>query len=348
MQDKIKNKIEKELAAFIRHFDKTYALSRLCPLLFNSIKNFVLRKGKRLRPFLFVVGYLGFAKGAAPGLYKTAISFELLHDFLLVHDDIIDKAAIRRGKPSMHKMLNSSLERFKALKFNGQDLAIIAGDIMYAMAIEAFLSIKENTQRKEKALRKFITAATYTGIGEFIELLAGAKDIERLTKEDIYRIYDYKTACYTFAYPLSCGAILAGAGQKEIERLYQYGMYLGRAFQIKDDILDMFSEESESGKSALTDLQEAKKTLLLWLAYKNSGRAHRLDIKRTLAKPKLNKKDLLKMRRLISASGALKEAMKEALLLLKKAQGTINSCRMRARYKALLKSYSTKLLQMSL
>ena len=342
----IRNKIEKELAGVIRQLDKAYSLSKISPLLFKGIKDLMLRRGKRLRPILFVAGYLGFAKDTAPGLYKTAVSFELLHDFLLVHDDIVDKAQMRRGKPALHKMFDNYLKRAEFIKFNGQDLAIVAGDVIYALAIESFLSIKADGQRKVRALRKFIEAAIYTGTGEFIELLSGIKDIEKLSEQDIYRIYDYKTAYYTFASPLSCGAILAGANQSQMHRLYRYGIYSGRAFQLKDDILGMFGGENKTGKPALTDLQEAKKTLLLWYAYNNSNKENKLGIKRILAKHKVNKEDLLKMRKIISASGALDYTEKEISRLSRKAQDTIKSSRMRPKYKSFLRGYCEELLRL--
>jgi len=346
VHNKIKNKIEKELSSFIRSLDKTYPIGKVSPVLFRSIKEFVGRKGKRARPCLFVIGYLGFARETPPNLYKAAISFELLHDFLLVHDDIIDKSSTRRGKPVMHKVFDGYLKRFRAVKFNGQDLAIIAGDVMYAMAVDTFLSIKEEMQRKVKGLREFLKAALSTGIGEFIELLGAIKDIGTFSKEDIYRIYDYKTARYSFASALSCGAILAGAAPCQINRLYKYGIYLGRAFQIKDDILGIFGDEKKTGKSPLTDLQEAKKTLLIWYAYKNSQRQNRSIIKRIFAKNKVNKGDLLKMRRILTSSGALDYAEKEISHLVKKAEITIKPCAMFPEYKASLQAYSRQLLSL--
>jgi geranylgeranyl diphosphate synthase type I len=344
MYNKIKKLIERELNNVVRDLDRAYSLSKVSPLLSRSIKDFTLRKGKRLRPLLFVIGYLGFAKGRAPYLYKTAVSFEFLHDFLLVHDDIVDKADTRRGKPSMHKMFENYLKRFKNIKFNGQDLALIVGDVIYARAIESFLSIKENTGRKEKALRKFINSAIRTGIGEFTELLSGIKNIEKVSRQDIYRIYDYKTASYTFASPLSCGAMLAGADEKQTNKLYKYGIYLGRGFQIKDDISGMFSEEKEIGKSALTDLQEAKKTILIWYAYHNSTKKDKATIRKVLAKNKVKRGDLLKMRKIIRLSGALDYAKGEISNLLRKAQDIIKSSRMHKKYKAFLNNYSQKLL----
>lgn len=329
----IKNKIEAQLKSHIRSLDKSFSLRKISPLLSKSIKDFVLRKGKRLRPTLLVIGYLGFAKRPAPNLYKTALSIELLHDFMLIHDDIIDKSDTRRGRPSLHKKL-------------GQNLAIVCGDVLYALAIDTFLSIKENMQRKEKALRKFIQAAIYTQMGEFIELLSEAKGIEKVTKQDIYRIYDYKSAHYSFASPLSMGAILAAAKQSEVNRLDKYGMHLGRAFQIKDDILGIFGEEKKTGKSPLTDLQEGKKTILIWYAYNHSNWQDKSVIKRIFKKDNINKRDLLKMRKIISACGALDYAKNEVSALLRKAQITLKSSKMRPEYKTFLAGYSQELLKL--
>jgi geranylgeranyl diphosphate synthase type I len=346
MFNKIKNRIDNELSRYFLMLDRLYSLNKISPLLFKNIKDFTLRKGKRIRPILFIVGYLGFAKKSTPGLYTSALSLELIHAFLLVHDDIIDKSDKRRGKPSMHNALNSYLNKFKNIKFTGQDLTIAAADIMFAMAIHAFLSIKENRQRKEKALRKLIEAAIYTGTGEFIELLNGIKNIEDLSKNDIYKIYNLKTAYYTFACPLSAGAILAGASPRQIDNLFKYGMYLGRAFQIKDDILGMFGNEKKIGKSTLTDLQEAKKTLLIWYAYNNSVKRDRLSIKRILAKNRVNKSDLLTMRRIIRDSGALDSADKEISGFIRKANELSLSLTMRVKYRKLLSDYTKEILSL--
>jgi len=346
MLAEIKNKIDRELAKFIQEIDADYSLSKISPLLFNSIKDFLLRDGKRIRPILFCVGYLGFTKKPALNLYKGALSWELLHDFLLVHDDIIDKSNIRRGEPSMHQMLNKYLKGYKNLKFNGQDLAIVIGDIMYAFAINALLSIKQKGSRKEKALKRFIEATIYTGSGEFIELLYGLENLEKIKKEQIYRIYDYKTAQYSFASPLATGAIFAGANKGQIDKLLKYGICLGRAFQIKDDILGLFSEEREIGKSMLSDLQEAKKTILIWYAYNNSTEENKSTIRMIFTKEKVNKTDLIKIRKLVSISGALDYAKREITLLLTKAAILIASTAMYPRYKECLNTYAQEILKL--
>lgn len=343
---KIKSRIEKEIPAYLNRLNKACRLSRASPLLFNTIREFVLRSGKRVRPILFIIGYLGFTKKTAPGLYSSALSIEFLHDYMLVHDDIIDKSYTRRGKPAMHKALDNYLKKYKGIKFNGQDLAIVAGDVMYAISIHAFLSIKEDPFRKETALRKFIEAAIYTGSGEFIELVCGAKNIKDISKEEIFQVYDYKTACYTFATPLAVGAILAGASKSESDRLFRYGIYLGRAFQIKDDILGMFSHENKIGKSMLTDLREAKKTILIWCAYNNSGSIIKKEIQKILAKPDAGKNDLLRMRDIMTGSGALESVKNEIQQLIKRSKRELACSKISIEYKNSLDAYSRKILNL--
>ncbi len=329
-------KIDSQLSQFLQNADKIYSLKTISPLLFKSITDFILRDGKRLRPALFIIGYEGFSKKRAPGLYQSALSVELLHDFFLIHDDIIDKSDTRRGRPSLHKVFDQSLAKHKNIKFNGQDLAIVAADIIYALAIEAFLSIRENPLLKEKALQRFIKAAVHTGCGEFIELLSGIKNIEKVDKKDIYKIYDYKTAHYTFASPLSMGAMLAGAKTGEINKLSEFSLYLGRAFQIRDDTLSMFFDEKKIGKSALSDLQESKKTLLIWYAYNHSSKKNKSLIKSILNKRKVTKADLLKMRGIAKESGALDYTQGEITNLTQKALTIIQTIKMKTKYKNLL------------
>ena len=343
MLPQIKKKIDLELRQFLQDTDKSYLLKEISPLLFKSIKDFILRDGKRIRPTLFILGYQGFSKKKAPGLYQSALSVELLHDFFLIHDDIIDKSDTRRGKPSLHKVFDSYLTKYKNLKFNGQDLAIVAADAIYALAIKAFLSIKTNSQHKDKALQKFIKASVYTACGEFIELLIGAKKIKDVTEKEIYKIYDYKTAYYTFASPLSMGAILAGARKNQIDILSNYSLFLGRAFQIKDDILSLFFDEKKTGKSTLTDLQEAKKTLLIRYTYNHASEKNKTLIENILRKKKVTKLDLLKARKIAKESGALNYAQNKISILTGKAKKIISSSKMKTKYKNLLSWYAEQL-----
>jgi geranylgeranyl diphosphate synthase type I len=268
---RIKNRLKKSLAAYIKDLNKFYHLKGLSPILFKSISDFLYQNGKMIRPTLFVISYLGMSKNNARNLYRSAVSLELLHNFALIHDDIIDKADSRHGFPSTHRSLDNYLRSYKNKKFGGRELAIIVGDIIYAMGVRALLAIDEDAGLKEKALIKLSDAAIYTGSGEFIELLYTLEDMEKVTRERIYKIYDLKSAFYSFSTPLSIGATLAGAAETEIRKLSKFGLYVGRAFQIKDDIMDLFGQERVTGKPGLNDMIGLKRTILLWYAYKRAA-----------------------------------------------------------------------------
>ena len=345
MIEQIRANIEKELKVFLKEADSYYGLAKLSSQLSNAIKEFVLRPGKRIRPVLLSIGYLGFSNKKPEGLYRTAISIELVHDFMLVHDDIIDKSDLRRGKPTMHKLFEKHLKKYNDVKFSGEDLSIFAGDVMYALALQCFMAIKEDPTRKERALRKFIEAVVHTSSGEFIELLLGLKDINKVAINDVYKVYDHKTASYTFATPLATGAILAGANQKEVDKLFQFGIYLGRAFQIKDDILGVFGDEKKIGKSALTDLQEAKKTILIWQAYKKADKKTKKLMKQMLSRKKVTYKDLKKMKKIIVDTGSLEYARGEVNSFINKALALIESSKIKKGYKVFLSDYVKKVLK---
>ena len=323
---------------------KAYPFGTLPPPLSGHITDLLLRKGKRIRPVLFVTGYLGYAGTVAPGLYTSAISVELLHDFILVHDDIIDRSDFRRGKPSMHSMLDKHLARYKHVKFSGQDLAIILGDVIYALGISAFLTIGEDPRRKELALRKLVDAAVCTGSGEFLELLSGTKDIGMMAKKEIYKIYDLKTGIYSFATPLVIGAMLAGAKNEELKRLFACGIYLGRAFQVKNDLADILEKDASHGGPALNDLREAKRTILIWYAYNNSDKQKRSALKNILEKNDPSHSDLLKARNVILDSGAVTYAQRDIGRFVKRAKALYAGLRMRRSYKSVLSDFSDELL----
>jgi geranylgeranyl diphosphate synthase, type I len=342
---RIKKRVEKEIINYTLNLDTLYGLKKLSYLLSSSIKEFILRKGKRVRPTLFCIGYLGFSKKLPYGLYRSAVSLELLHDFLLIHDDIIDKSQMRRGKLSMHAAFNRSLKTKRNLKVSGKDLAIITGDILYAMALDAFLAIKENLKQKEQALRKLILTTLHTESGEFIELLLTTKPIEKVSRQEIYKVYDYKTANYTFASPLAIGATLAKAKERQINKLFAYGMSLGRAFQIKDDIIGIFGESSTIGKSNLSDLAEAKKTILIWHAYKHASIKDKGNIRRIFKKNSVGKKELMLMRKILLKYKSLQYAKNQIHILKDKSEKLLDEIKIKPEYRNTLREFSEDILK---
>ena len=340
----LQDRIEMELASFMDRLDQEHSLSKTSLLLFRSIKEFVTRKGKRIRPILFLLGYLGLAERPAENLYQCALSIELLHDFTLVHDDIIDNSPFRRGKPSMHAGFAEYLKKRRRTKFNGKDMALVAGDIMYALALSAFLMINERWDRKEKAFKRLIRSAVSTGSGEFAEILCGTNGLERITKTDIYRIYELKTADYTFATPLAVGAILAGADEKETGRLRRFGKNAGIAFQIKDDLLDILDAERTGWRVPFINVQEAKLTIPVWYAYRHSPASVKKELKNIFNQEKNRADDWKKLREIVKSGGACAYAEKEIGRFLRKAKEVAADISMKGEYKKELISFSANIL----
>ncbi|MDD4956415.1 MAG: polyprenyl synthetase family protein [Candidatus Omnitrophica bacterium] len=315
------------------------------PELAKNLHGFITRKGKRIRPLLFLISYLGYTprrKMNYPGLLRSAASIELLHDFLLVHDDVIDNSDLRRGKPSLHRVFNKTF-RVTAHDRLGYDLSIVAGDILYALAIENFLSVDEDPELKEKALRIFTGSAVLTGIGEYIDVVNNTRNIDKLSHNDIASTYILKTAKYTFEGPMLAGSVLAGVGVKEQERISEMALSLGQAFQIHDDLIDIFSTSGDTGKPMFSDLNESKKTLIAWRTCHSLRGKDRDSFRKVLGKKNKTAADLKRLYNMITGTGAGEFCRGETIALLDKAMDSCLELKINARYKEELVSMIIRL-----
>jgi geranylgeranyl diphosphate synthase type I len=215
----------------------------------------------------------------------------------------------------------------------------VTGDILYALANSLLLSVDEKTERKEKAFLKFSDNAAFTGIGEYIDIVNGLKTLDKIREKDILLTYDLKTAKYTFEFPLVIGAELAGAAAKELKKISAIAAAVGQAFQITDDLLDVFSSSDKTGKPALSDLAEGKKTLLVWRTYQKLGVKEKKRFKNLLEKDKRTLKDLAEMKELIIRSGAKKYCERTASSLLKKAAKICPFLEMKPEYRTILEKF---------
>ena len=318
MIDQLKRQIDQSLRDFFRRIKKEYKLHLVHPILFESIHDFSLRKGKRIRPLLLILSYKGYGSPNSPipqSLFNASTCMELLHNFMLIHDDIIDRSDLRRGKPTLHNILKKAVRTQDQEKL-GADLSIIAGDIVYALAIDAFLSIDEEPYRKEEALKYFIKTAAFTAMGEFIDILHGVQNVRQITEKDVFLNYTLKTARYTFECPLVVGAILAGADKKDINKLSRMGVMIGQAFQIQDDIIGIFGSQKAIGKSILSDLAEFKKTLLVCHAYHQLKKQQRKKFLKYFSRTPKSYADLLAIRKIFIRAGSLAYSIRKIKKLI--------------------------------
>ncbi|MBF0121930.1 MAG: polyprenyl synthetase family protein [Candidatus Omnitrophica bacterium] len=338
MLNQLRKEIDTSIATFLTQIKKEYRLHLINPILYESILEFSLRPGKRIRPLLLLLSYLGYAplnKKPNRAVYNASTCIEFLHNFMLIHDDIIDRSDLRRGKPTMHRVLRKTIPCVDQDKL-GIDLAIIAGDIVYALAIDAFLSINEEPRRKEQALKYFIQTAAFTAMGEFIDTVQGVNQLKNIREKDVFLNYSLKTARYTFDCPLVTGAILSGARKSEIRKLSQFGLLIGQAFQIQDDIIGLFETEKKIGKSILSDLDEKKKTLLIVHAARTlKGKKYSTFLK-IFNKPKKTLKDLETIKTLLIEARSLNYAFMAVKSRIKEADKILRSLSMHTSYRTLI------------
>lgn len=345
MIDRQLHKINASLKSLFDGASRRYELGLISDKLLECTKEFVLRKGKRIRPLLFILSYKGYTSKQAYSekkLFTSAAAIELLHDYMLIHDDVIDDSDLRRGKPTLHKIFDQKIKLSDNAKI-GPQLAIVAGDILFALAMESFLAVDEDRARKEKTLKKLIETAAYTGAGEFIDVVSGHNTIEDLSEKEIFLNYTLKTAKYTFECPLLMGAILAGVSSKELKKLSALGLSAGRAFQIYDDFLDLFATEKVIGKPVLTDLAESKKTLLVFKAFEGLKGKEKRYFKKILEKEDKTHLDLKVFRRLIVKSGAYGYCLKKMTDLQNKAIRLTGELKIKEAYRKELKDIILKL-----
>ena len=308
---KFKIKIDRELERFLngklRESEKIDPSARR---MVKIIKDFVLRAGKRLRP-----AFVYFAYKACGGKDEEAIIYaaqvsEFLHTMAIIHDDIIDQSEKRRGKPAIHKSL-------------GINTAILAGDLCFVFADEVFTRSTFEDRIIKKARKIYNLSRQEVIFGQYLDVLAPEE--KRVDEEKIMKILEYKSGKYTIERPLHLGAVLANASQKDSEVFSCYGIPLGIAFQIQDDILGMFGQEKKVGKPIDSDLKEGKKTLLVIKALEKLKGEEKKKFLRLLGNKNCRLEDLEWVRRMIKKTGALDYSRELAKNVIKKANKAVKN-----------------------
>lgn len=277
------------------------------------VKRIALAGGKRLRPALMYYGYLAINGKEKNKIIRTAVSIELIHIFLLIHDDIIDKDNKRHGIDTIHfryKKLGRKLFPKTDYDHFGNSMGIIVGDMVSALGNQIIFNSEFSPELIMKALSKLQSVVSMTVIGEAQDVYIGYRG--KASEEEIIEMYKNKTARYTVESPLHLGAILGGADDKILENLSKLAIPIGIAFQIQDDILGVFGSERKIGKSVGSDVQEGKQTILVSRAMEKSDRKQRKILNSLLGKNDLTIQDVKKFREIIRETGSLDYAQNMA------------------------------------
>lgn len=211
--------------------------------LYDPIVYILQQGGKRVRPHLCLLS-AELCGGKALQAVKPALAFEMLHNFTLLHDDIMDKAALRRGKPTVYKKWNTNI-------------AILSGDTLFAKAFEQMLQYEG--PNKSMLLQLFVRTAIEICEGQQYDL--DFETMKQVSEEAYIEMIRLKTAVMLAAC-LQAGALVADADMQTQNLLYQFGIKIGLAFQIQDDYLDVYADTNRFGKQLGGDIAENKKTYL--------------------------------------------------------------------------------------
>jgi len=298
---------ESFLARFFQENAERYAYGELFEPLYLDMTEFVARRGKRIRPMLLLGSYRIFGGERTfedISLQRAALSLELLHAFILIHDDVIDQSERRRGLPTFHKLVEERLGRLDDAARVGANVAIVIGDILFALATDTLRSIDFAPALRDAALSRSLRYITDTGAGEIYDILLGTRDIARVGEGDIERMYTLKTTRYTFEAPLVLGALLAGAGEELLRELSELIEPVGLAFQIQNDLLE-YQKFKGVDRLRQTDLLEGKKTLLLRAAFDHLADLDRSFLQLCLSTRTSNDTSVSKIEQLIDKSGAV-------------------------------------------
>jgi geranylgeranyl diphosphate synthase, type I len=310
-------RVSARLATFLdAERDRWHAVDPVLDAPLDQLRAFVLGGGKRLRPAFCHWGFVAAggdpgaaapggaeradrAPGGAPDVVGAGAALEMLHCFALIHDDVMDASLVRRGAPTVHVQL---ADQHRGATWSGdpgrygEGGAILVGDMALVYA-DVLLG-----DATAEAWRVFHEVRVELNVGQFLDLTAAASRATDLGTAR--RIARYKTGTYTIQRPLHLGAALAGGLERLGPALSAYGLPLGEAFQLRDDLLGAFGDAEVTGKPVGDDLREGKATVLVALAAERADPAQRtvLDL---VGRPDLDDDQVATVRDVLVATGAV-------------------------------------------
>jgi geranylgeranyl diphosphate synthase, type I len=310
--DRLRAAVTDALAGFLA--EKQQTLAAMSPDLAPVVDELtaVTAGGKRLRPAFAYWGWRGFRDpSGGPGpedeaaVLCAAAALEFFHGSALVHDDVMDAATTRRGRPATHigfsgRHLTGGLDGNSAAF--GVGAAILVGDLALVWSDELLHRSGLSPAALTRARTVWDTMRTEVTAGQYLDLLRAAGGLPG--PQGALTVARFKSAGYTVQRPLQLGAAIAGAGPEALAACTAIGLPLGEAFQLRDDVLGVFGDPAVTGKSADDDLREGKQTLLIALAAEATDAAGRTLLAEHLGNPAAGAGEFDALRELIETSGA--------------------------------------------
>ena len=273
---------------------KKISFSNQPPELYDPITYMLTLGGKRLRPAVMLMANELFG-GHPFAITNPALGIEMFHNFTLLHDDIMDKAPLRRANPTVHTQWNS-------------DIAILSGDTMFVKSCELMMQVEDKFLRQ--VMNLFHKTAVEVCEGQQLDMNFESRN--DVSIPEYIHMISLKTAVL-LACSMQLGAILAGASKADAELIYQFGKNLGIAFQLHDDILDVYADSTKFGKQVGGDILSNKKTFLLLTALATAHETQKAELDNWLSDKKHKPSEKVKAVKGIYESLNIRESAEEEM-----------------------------------
>ncbi|GIH71321.1 polyprenyl synthetase family protein [Sphaerimonospora thailandensis] len=335
--ERVRALVDRRLALFLDEHSAPVADPEVATA-YRFLRNFILGGGKRVRPLLCYWGWRGAGGGDHEQIITVGAALELCHSGLLIHDDIMDGSELRRGRPALHRSLaglrpdpgrdphrdphpdprrdphpdpdphrdsrrGADVSGEPAGPSFGQAAAILLGTLTLAWSDELLSGSGAEPSRLRAAHVLFDRLRTEVIAGQYLDILAQSRG--PATVEEALTVVRYKTAKYTVERPLQIGGALAGAAPSLLDLYSRFGLPLGEAFQLRDDVLGMFGDPAETGKPVLDDLREGKHTLLMAHARQRASGSDARHLSTWHGNPELTEERAAELRQIVIDTGAL-------------------------------------------
>jgi geranylgeranyl diphosphate synthase type I len=302
-----KQRVDADIATYASHVhDSTQRQYGEYPtLVTDAFLDMLDRGGKRLRGALVMTGYEMCGGTDRDMIVRAATAIEMVHAYLLITDDIQDRSTVRRGKPTVHQMLSAYHREHKlggdsthagiSLGLNAAMSGLNAAYMLLnGLSVDPFL--------KSNAVGIVNHTLMVTSHGQTSDIMQ--EFTGKVSMADIENTMEWKTAYYTVLNPLCVGMVLAGVGCEDTDAIRDYALHTGKAFQITDDIIGVFGNEAQTGKSIMDDIREGKQTMLTVYAFAHCTNEDATFLHTCLGNEALTKQDFERCKAILTASGS--------------------------------------------
>ncbi|GAA3846700.1 polyprenyl synthetase family protein [Streptomyces coacervatus] len=299
----VQRRVDAALEDFLAEKTRSAAGRGHPPEVVQTVRDFLAAGGKRIRALLCVVGWhAAGGDGDATSVLRVAASLELFVAFALIHDDIMDDSASRRGRPAVHRVMRARLGEDERAERLGAGGALLVGNLALMWAQELLHTARLEPGRQRLVHGLFDAMLEEVMYGQYLDVMGtgrGADDVEAAL-----RIIHYKTATATIERPLQLGAAVAGAGEATMDVFTRLGLPLGEAFQLRDDLLDVFGSPDGACAPGLSDLREGKRTVLLALGLQRADEVQRERLGHLVGRADLGEREATEARTILQDTGA--------------------------------------------